>query len=258
MMNKFLEIAITAAKEAGKIIKENFHKQKKIFYKGKIDLVTNIDKKAEDIIIRIIKNSYPNHNILTEESKHSQDPHQEFCWVIDPLDGTTNYVHELPPVSVSIALQKNRESIIGVVYNPINNELFYSEIGKGSFRNKQKISVSKNNNISKALLVTGFPYNMEDAQRNNIHNFTKVIKICQGIRRLGSAAIDLCYVAAGIFDGFWELELMPWDTAAGILIVKEAGGRISKINNEKFSIFDKEIVATNGFIHNELLNILGN
>ena len=257
-MEKYLEIAMTAAKKAGKIIKKNFHKKKDVSYKGKINLVTDIDKKAEEAIIQIIKKSYPDHNILTEESEHSYNPDQEFCWVIDPLDGTTNYIHEFPFVSVSIALQKNQESILGIVYNPIFEELFYSEIGKGSFRNGIKISVSKTSDMDKAFLATGFPYDMYNEKRNNIRNLTKVIRGCRGIRRAGSAAIDLCYVASGIFDGFWELELMPWDTAAGLLIVEQAGGIVTKLNGTKFSIFDKDIVSTNGHIHNKLLNILNN
>ena len=255
-MDKFFEIASIAARQAGKIIKDYFHKPKVISYKGRIDLVTNVDKKAEDIIIKIIKKSYPNHNILTEESEHSYNPNQEFCWVIDPLDGTTNYVHKFPFVSVSIALQKNQESILGIVYNPILEEFFYSEIGKGSFRNGNRISVSKTSIISNAFLSTGFPYKINDEKRNNISNFAKIIRRCRGIRRAGSAAIDLCYVATGIFDGFWELELSPWDTAAGILIIKQAGGTITNFDGSKFSIFNKEIIATNGHIHKELLNIL--
>ena len=257
-MDKFFEVANIASRQAGKIIKDYFHKPKEVSYKGRIDLVTNIDKKAEDTIIKIIKKSYPNHNILTEESEHLQNPNQEFCWVIDPLDGTTNYVHQFPFVSVSIALQKNQETILGIVYNPILEEFFYSEKGKGSFRNGNHISVSKTSDIGNAFLATGFPYNIKDEKRNNISHFTKLIRRCRGIRRAGSAAIDLCYVAAGIFDGFWELELMPWDTAAGILIVEQAGGTVTNFNGSKFSIFDKEIVATNDRIHNELLNILNN
>jgi myo-inositol-1(or 4)-monophosphatase len=257
-MKEYLETAFTAAHKAGKIIKDNFRKQKEISYKGKINLVTNIDKKAEETILKIIKKAFPNHNILAEESRHSYNPKEEFCWIIDPLDGTTNYVHQFPFVSVSIALQRNGESVLGVVYNPILEELFYSEIKKGSFKNGNQIYVSKTFEIGKAFLVTGFPYNMESENRNNIANFSKMIKRCRGIRRLGSAAIDLCYVAAGIYDGFWELGLMPWDTAAGILIVEQAGGKITKFDGSAYSVFDKEIVATNGYVHNDLLNILRN
>lgn len=257
-MKEFKETALRAAHEAGAIIRENFYKPKEISYKGRIDLVTNIDKKAEDVIINIIKTSYSSHNILTEERQLAQDPKQKFRWIIDPLDGTTNYVHGFPFVAVSIALHYNGVPQLGVVYNPILEELFYAEKGSGSLKNDSPIAVSSNMNIEKAFLVTGFPYNMEDDARNNIENFVNVIRRCRGIRRVGSAAIDLCYVACGIFDGFWELELSPWDTAAGELIVKQAGGVVTKIDSSPFSIFDKEIVATNGQIHETLLKILQN
>jgi myo-inositol-1(or 4)-monophosphatase len=255
-MQEFKEIALKAAYGAGAIIRENFYKPKEISYKGRIDLVTNIDKKAEDMIIKIIKKSYPTHNILTEERQLSQDPNQEFRWIIDPLDGTTNYVHGFPFVAVSIALHRNGVPQLGIVYNPILEELFYAEKGSKSLKNGSPIAVSSNRDIERAFLATGFPYNMEDDKRNNLVNFINVIRRCRGIRRAGSAAIDLCYVASGIFDGFWELGLSPWDTAAGEFIVRQAGGMVTKIDGSPFSIFDKEIVATNGEIHEILLNLL--
>lgn len=255
-MKDFLKIALEAGAKAGEVIKENFHNEKLIDYKGRINLVTNVDREAEKVVLDTIKKYYPEHNILTEETEHKQNPDQEYCWVIDPLDGTTNYVHGFPFVCVSIALQKNNESIVGVVYNPILDELFHAEKGKGSFRNSEPISVSDNADFSKSLLATGFPYDMLDDERNNIQYFSKLIKKCRGIRRPGAAAIDICYVACGIFDGYWELELYPWDTAAGIIILEEAGGKVSKFDGSEFSIFDKEIVATNGHIHEELLKVL--
>ncbi|MEA2104925.1 MAG: inositol monophosphatase family protein [Candidatus Cloacimonadota bacterium] len=255
-MTEYLITALKAAKSAGKVIEENFHKKKKISYKGRIDLVTNIDKKAEEIIIEIIGKKYPKHNILTEETEHKQNSEMEYRWVIDPLDGTTNYVHGFPFVCTSIALQKNDETICGVVYNPILGELFYSEKGAGSFCNNKQISVSDHKELDKSILATGFPYNIENEERNNLDHFNKIIKKCRGIRRPGAAALDLCYVAAGIFDGYWEMELFPWDTAAGILIVEEAGGKVTKFDDSEFSIFDKEILATNGLVHKELVGIL--
>jgi len=255
-VKSYLDITLEAAQKAGAIIKDNFHKNKLIDYKGRINLVTNVDMEAERTVIETIKNYYPAHNILTEETEYNQNPDQEYCWVIDPLDGTTNYVHGFPFVCVSIALQKDGESIVGVVYNPILDELFYSEKGKGSFRNNEPISVSDNADFSKSLLATGFPYDMLNEERNNIKNFSNVIRECRGIRRPGAAALDLCYVARGIFDGYWELELFPWDTAAGILILEEAGGKVSTFDGSKFSIFDKEIAASNGKIHKELLKVL--
>ena len=255
-MKEYLDIALEAAKRAGEIIRENFHKKKLIDYKGRINLVTNVDREAEKVVIETIKNYYPKHNILTEETEYAQDPDQEYCWVIDPLDGTTNYVHGFPFVCVSIALQRNGKSIVGVVYNPILHELFHAEKGKCSFRNNEPVSVSGNADFSKSLLATGFPYDMLNDERNNIQNFAQVIKNCRGIRRPGSAAIDICYVACGVFDGYWELELYPWDTAAGIVILDEAGGKVSKFDGSEFSIFDKEIVASNGKVHEELLKVL--
>ena len=255
-MRSFLDIALEAAQKAGVIIKDNFHKKKLVDYKGRINLVTNVDREAERAVIESIKNSYPAHNILTEETEYNQNPDQKYCWVIDPLDGTTNYVHGFPFVCVSIALQKDGESIVGVVYNPILEELFYAEKGQGSFRNNEPISVSDNADFSKSLLATGFPYDMLNEERNNIKNFSSVIKKCRGIRRPGAAALDLCYVACGIFDGYWELELFSWDTAAGILILEEEGGKVSTFDGSEFSIFDKEIAASNGKIHEEMLKVL--
>ena len=256
MMKEYLDVALEAGKKAGEIIRDNFHKKKLIDYKGRINLVTNVDREAEKVVLDTIKKYYPEHNILTEETDHKQNPDQEYCWVIDPLDGTTNYVHGFPFVCVSIALQRNGKSIVGVVYNPILDELFHAEKGNGSFRNSEPISVSDNADFSKSLLATGFPYDMLDDERNNIQYFSKLIKKCRGIRRPGAAAIDICYVACGIFDGYWELELYPWDTAAGIIILEEAGGKVSKFDGSEFSIFDKEIVSTNGHIHGELLKVL--
>ena len=255
-MKSYLDIALEAAQKAGSIIRENFHKKIEVDYKGRINLVTNVDREAEKAVIETIKQYYLKHNILTEETEHEQDASQPFRWVIDPLDGTTNYVHGFPFVCVSIALQKNNESIVGVVYNPILNELFYAEKGGGSFRNNEPISVSDNADFSKSLLATGFPYDMLNEERNNIKNFSKMIKKCRGIRRPGAAALDLCYVACGIFDGYWELELYPWDTAAGLVILEEAGGKVTKFDDSKFSIFDKEIVVSNGKVHGEMVKVL--
>jgi myo-inositol-1(or 4)-monophosphatase len=255
-MSEYLQIALQAAKSAGKIIKDNFHKKKEVSFKGRIDLVTNIDKMSEEIIVEILEKKYPTHNILTEETEHKQNPEIEYRWVIDPLDGTTNYVHRFPFVCTSIALQKNDKTICGVVYNPILNELFYSEKGTGSFCNNKSIGVSDHKKMDKSILATGFPYNIENEERNNLNNFNEIIKKCRGIRRPGAAALDLCYVACGIFDGYWEMELFPWDTAAGILIVEEAGGKVTKFDSSQFSIYDREILATNGLVHNELVEIL--
>ncbi len=255
-MKDYLDIALEACTKAGDIIRENFHKKKLIDYKGRINLVTNVDREAEKVVVETIRNYYPKHNILTEETEHAQNPGQEYCWVIDPLDGTTNYVHGFPFVCVSIALQKNNESIVGVVYNPILHELFFAEKGRCCVRNDEEVHVSDNSDFPKALLATGFPYDMLNDERNNIKNLSKVIKKCRGIRRPGAAAIDICYVACGIFDGYWELELYPWDTAAGIAILEEAGGKVSKFDGSEFSIFDKEIAASNGHIHEEFLRIL--
>lgn len=254
-MNKFKKIAITAAKSAGLILKKNLGKARSIEYKGVIDIVTEMDRKAEDLIIKTIKKEFPAHGILTEES-NEQKSSSEYRWIIDPLDGTTNYSHGYPVFCVSIALEKEGEIILGVVYDPVLNELFTAEKDKDAFINNKKIKVSKIRKLTKSLLATGFPYDVRTSSQNNLDHFSNFAVRAQAIRRAGSAALDMCYVACGRFDGFWEMKLKPWDTAAAMLIIREAGGMVTDFNGGPFSMYSGETMASNGLIHNEMLNVL--
>jgi len=252
---KFIDLAIDAAVKAGNYAKKRKGSIKKISYKGDINLVTDVDKKCEELIVNLIKKYNPTHRILSEEGYRDRAT-AGYRWIIDPLDGTTNFAHGLPVYSVSIALEENGKIVVGVVYNPEAGELFTSEVNKGARLNNKKIHVSKINKLDKALLATGFAYDIKHTAKDNVLYFTKFLKIAQAVRRLSSAALDLCYVACGRFDGFWEMNLHPWDSAAAMLIVNEAGGRVTTFNNSTYTPFDKEILATNSKIHDEMVKIL--
>ena len=251
----FRKIAINAALKAGNYIRKNIGRAKDVRYKGEINIVTDIDKKAENIIVNAIRKAYPSHNFLAEEGTYTKKD-SRFTWVIDPLDGTTNFLHGFPVFCVSIALEYDGKPLVGVVYDPTRDELFYAEKGRGAFLNKKRIHVSKITNIKKALLSTGFAYNVKRAKDNNINRFARFIKASQAVRRPGSAAIDLCYVASGRFDGFWELGLHPWDAAAALLVVQEAGGKVTRFNGLKYTIYDKDILASNSKIHSQMIRVL--
>ncbi|MBI3755805.1 MAG: inositol monophosphatase [Deltaproteobacteria bacterium] len=257
MTDAFKKTAIVAAKTTGLLLKKNIDKAHRIEFKGAIDIVTEMDTKAENLIIKTLKNKFPDHGILTEESSE-QKTDSEYRWIIDPLDGTTNYSHGFPVFCVSIALEKNGEIILGVVYNPMLNELFTAEKGKGAYLNNKKIKVSAIAELNKSLLATGFPYDVRTSEQNNIANFANFAVRAQAIRRAGSAALDMCYVACGRFDGFWELKLKPWDTAAAMLIINEAGGMVADFKGNPFSFYSGETLASNGLIHVEMINILQN
>jgi len=258
-MTKYLDLAIETALKTGKYLKKQFALPKLIKHKGEIDIVTNCDLKAEEIIIKSIKKAFPSHQFLAEETANTnKKPIAGYRWIIDPIDGTTNFAHGYPMFSVSIALEFNAEIIMGTAYNPLSNELFYAEKGKGAYLNDNKIHVSKTKLLSNSLLSTGFPY---DIWKNpeKILEFNNIFQQkAQGIRRDGSAVIDLCYTACGKFDGFWEARLKPWDTASGVLILKEAGGKITDFKGNKYSIFSDSILATNGCIHAQMLEVLDN
>lgn len=250
---KFLDIATEAAKSGGAILEQFWGKLTSIQEKNFAwDLVTEADKKSEEAIIKILKTEYPNHSILAEESGLHTIEGTDYAWVVDPLDGTTNYTHQYPMVSVSIALLHKGKPIVGVVYNPIHRELFQAAEGLGATLNQKKIAVSKVDNLSHSLLATGFAYDRKDTIDNNYTEFCHVTHLSQGVRRGGSAALDLAYVAAGRLDGFWERGLKPWDIAAGIILIQEAGGKISSYEGEPIIIESGRILATNGMIHNLL------
>lgn len=254
---KFVETAEKAAREAGKLIIESIGKVKDVSFKTlPTNLVTEVDKKSEEIIIDILLKDFPDFDVLAEESGSSSTKNSEFMWVIDPLDGTTNFTHALPIFSVSIGLVKGNDVIAGVIYDPTRDHLFHAELGKGAYLNNKKLHVSKVKDIKKALLVTGFPYNVEQNPDHCFERFIKMTSESRAVRRLGSAAIDFAYVAAGIFDGFWEVKLNPWDIAAGYLLVKEAGGKVTNFAAEESDIYNKQILASNGFIHNKMVELL--
>lgn len=255
----YLETAIEAAQKAGAILIEHYGKLKsrQISLKGARDYVTEIDKLSEKEIIQTLKAKFPDHSILAEESGEDSLK-SEFQWIIDPLDGTINYIHEFPMFSVSIALEHNGKKKVGVIYDPLKKELFYAQEGKGAFLNDQKIQVSQKENLKEALLATGFPFLIHERLDPYLDIFRVIFSKVTGIRRAGSAAIDLAYTACGRFDGFWEMGLSPWDIAAGILLVEEAGGRVSGFHGEKEISESGDIVCGNPKIHPQIIEIIQN
>ena len=247
-------VLLLALQKAGAYIRRSIHKIHTYDYKSDINLVTEIDKHAEEVIVQILKTNFPGHAILAEES--GLQGSAEYKWIIDPLDGTTNFVHTYPICCVSIACEKNDHVIMGGVHDPFRREIFFAEKGQGAYLNTNKIQVSKATKIKDALLATGFPYDRQENASNYLKYVEEFMKKTHGIRRTGSAALDLCYVACGRFDGFWETKLFPWDTAAGGLIVQEAGGRLSNFKGRPFSNYKPEILASNGHIHREMVQIL--
>ncbi|MBI4550422.1 MAG: inositol monophosphatase [Candidatus Omnitrophica bacterium] len=240
--------------DAGSLLASSLHRLKRIDYKSEANLVTNIDQEAERRILRRINRHFPGHAILAEES--SPKAGSRYKWIIDPLDGTTNFAHTFPVACVSIAVEEDGEVILGGVFDPFRNELFFGERGRGATLNGKKISVSKADTLRESLLCTGFPYDRKIFASTYLAIFGAFMTGCHGIRRTGSAAIDICYVACGRFDGFWELKLNAWDTAAASLICSEAGGRLSNFTGHAYSIYEPEALASNGRIHSEMLKVL--
>ena len=254
--DNFLEFAKKTAISAGALLLNHFGNISSIETKStNIDLVTIADLESEKFIVEQINNSFPEHKIFTEEGSSNNNT-SEYCWIIDPLDGTTNFVHNLPIFAVAIGLQKNNETILGVVYNPVANKCFWAQKNHGAFLNEKHINTSSTNTLSKSLLVTGFPYVHDLKWDINFNLFKKFYKQTQGIRRLGAAALDFCFVAMGRFEGFWELELKPWDVCAGAIIVKEAGGKVTDWDGSSIPCSGKRILATNSHIHDEMIKTL--
>lgn len=247
-------VGIAAAYKGAEILRANFGKKCTIKKKGAKDLVTESDTESERLIIETIKKAFPSHGILAEESG-SNNSGAECTWIIDPLDGTTNFAHNLGLFAVSIAFSIRGDIAAGIVLNPITGELFTAVKGEGARLNGISIHVSETTSLSESLLVTGFPSNVKDIKPLQVR-FFNCMKASQGIRRLGSAALDLCFVASGRFEGFWEENLKPWDTAAGLIIASEAGGNISDFSGNPYNIYKNEILATNGKIHKEALEAL--
>ncbi len=255
-MNELLEFAIHCAFESGMIQNKYFQKRFGIHHKGEVNLVTDVDMACQEKIIELIKENFPDDDIISEEKTNRYDGKKN-RWIVDPLDGTTNYAHGYPFFCTSIAYEENGEITHGVVYNPIFKELFFGIKGGGAYFNGEKMRVSSIQNMKDALLCTGFPYDLSTNKRNNIDNFLKFLYKAQAIRRDGSAAMNLCYVACGRFDGYWEIKLNPWDMAAGYLMVIESGGMVTTVKGERFSIYNNEVVSSNGFIHKDMLEVLG-
>jgi len=252
-----LNFAMETARDAGRLLMEKFGRGIKISKKGDINLVTEADLASEALIIDRIRSHYPKHFILAEESGTAviAGGDAAWKWIIDPLDGTTNFAHGYPCFCVTIALEHQDEVVIGVTYDPTRNELFAAERGRGASLNNKPIRVSDTEELGDALIVTGFPYDFKDRPQFARH-LTEFLIASRGVRRDGSAAIDMAYVASGRFDGFWEEGLNPWDMAAGVLLIEEAGGQVSGYDNSKFSIYSPPIVTSNGLIHSQMLKVL--
>ncbi len=254
-----LNFAIQTAREAGGVLIDGLGRAQ-VSNKGTIDLVTEADLAAEKLIIDRIRSRYPRHAILAEESGASEGRtsipgESEWKWLVDPLDGTTNYAHGYPCFCVSIGVERAGRVEIGVVYDPMRDEMFAAERGQGATLNERRIRVSEVENLNRAMLCTGFPYNVRE-RPNFARDFTKFTMQAQAVRRDGSAAIDLAYVACGRFDGFWEDGLNPWDVAAGILLIAEAGGRVTDYQNAPLDIYTPKVLASNGLIHEAMMSVL--
>jgi myo-inositol-1(or 4)-monophosphatase len=250
-----LGAAWEAAGAAGKYIRANWQEPKEIDFKGAIDLVTPVDRESERIIVEVLAGAFPDHSILAEEETDRRELQSRYLWIVDPLDGTTNFAHSYPQFCVSIALQLDGEVILGLVYDPIRDECFRAIRAQGATLNGNPIRTSKVGELDKSLLATGFPYDRRENADFYLTFFKEFMIRSQGIRRNGAAALDLCYLACGRIDGFWEMKLKPWDTAAGALIVKEAGGQLSDFSGNGFSIWGNETLATNGLIHQEMVQV---
>jgi myo-inositol-1(or 4)-monophosphatase len=248
-------VAIEAARHAGAILEDYARKGFRVKHKDTLNLVTDADTHSEQAIVEAIGRAFPDHEILAEE-RGQAGGRSPYKWIIDPLDGTTNFAHGFPAYAVSIGVEYRGRCVLGVVFDPTRRELFVAEADGGATLNGAPIRVSRTSKLDAALLVTGFAYDIRVSKQNNLDHFANFALRAQGMRRMGAAAIDLCYVACGRFDGFWELKLNPWDTAAGSLMVTEAGGRMSDFKGGGFSIYGVELVASNGMIHDEMVEVL--
>ena len=255
---EYLDFSVELARAAGDVLKHYMGREKHVELKGRANLVTAADKEAEALIIGRIRERYPNHSILAEESGASgpSGPSGGGRWIIDPLDGTTNFAHQYPFFCVSIGFEQDGQIVCGAVYDPWRDEMFSGGRGLGSFVNGERIHVSDVEQLRSAMIMTGFPYGFREKIRVVIGQFEAFLMESQAVRRGGSAALDLCYAALGRVDGFWEIDLHPWDTAAGVVILEEAGGRVTDFSGRPFSVYGTEILASNGKIHEEMQGVL--
>lgn len=250
-----LSFAIETARHAGALLRDGLARRRTVELKSAYEVVTEVDRASEELIVAAIRRTFPDHALLAEEGGGVERA-SPFLWLIDPLDGTNNYAHGFPFFSVSIALLENDTLILGVVFDPLRDELFAAERGAGAWCNEQRLRVSETPTLAASLVSTGFPYDYATTADNNTRQFTRIQARTQGVRRAGSAALDLAYVAAGRLDAHWELRLKPWDTAAGALLVLEAGGRLSDWRGAPWNPWNDRLVASNGHIHDELLAAL--
>jgi myo-inositol-1(or 4)-monophosphatase len=253
-METYLNTAIEIAREAGGLLLEHFRQPLEITYKRRSDLVTEADRRSEALIVERLRTHFPDHAIVGEEGG-GQRTGSAYCWYVDPLDGTTNFAHGFPVFAVSLGLAYCDEVVAGVVYDPTRDELFATERGAGTFLNGQRLRVSSNADLAECLVATGFPPFASNHDLN-VEFYFRFTELTHGIRRAGSAALDLCSVAAGRFDGFWELKLNPWDKAAGTLLVMEAGGLVTGITGKPFALLADDIFASNGLVHEQMLRVI--
>jgi myo-inositol-1(or 4)-monophosphatase len=254
-LENILAFVVGLTRQVGDQILRSSRRPKRISYKGKIDLVTQFDRQSQSRLVAALLRRYPDFGILSEEN-YQRTGASDAKWILDPLDGTTNFAHNLPLWSISVALEVDSSISLGVVYDPNRREHFTALKGKGAFLNRRRIRVSRIKKLDRSLLVTGFPYDIRRSRRNNIAYFRAFSLAAQAVRRLGSAALDLCYTACGRFDGYWEIKLAPWDQAAGSLIVREAGGRVTDFKGRDFSVYGREVIASNGLIHRPMMKVL--
>ena len=254
-LEPFKQTAIEAARKSSQILRSRFGSISRIRKKENAEIVTEADTESEEMIVSAIHAEFPNHAVLCEESGLIPGA-SEYKWIVDPLDGTVNFAHRIPIFSISIALAVRDTIVLGIILDPVNDELYSAVSGQGAQLNGEPIQVSATRTVAESLLVTGFPYNVREIFEPVMIRHGRCLKASQAIRRLGSAALDLCYVACGRFEGFWEQNLKPWDSAAGALMVAEAGGRVTTFSNRPYTVEQPEILATNGLIHREMLGLL--
>jgi myo-inositol-1(or 4)-monophosphatase len=253
-LSKLSRFTQDIAREAGALLKSRVGKIKSVDYKSAYNIVTDVDKASEALLIKTIKASYPEDGFLCEESGEELSRKSKRRWIIDPLDGTTNYTHSYPFFAVSIGVEEDGIMVLGVVYNPMADEMFVAVRGGGAFLNETRLTVSKEASLDNSLLATGFPPDTVNNMHNNLESFKYLTNKCHGVRRDGSAALDLCFVASGRLDGFWERKLAPWDVAAGSLIVEEAGGKVTNLEGGPLELASGNIIASNAKIHQQIID----
>jgi myo-inositol-1(or 4)-monophosphatase len=251
-----VQVAVEAAEGAGKILR-SMQGKVSVEYKGSIDLVTEADRQSESYILSHLQSTFPDHRLIAEESgRYDLNQPTDICWYIDPLDGTTNYSHGLPEYAISIAMVEKGLIKVGVIYIPQQDQLFTARRGEGATLNGRPIRVSDGNELIKAMVATGFSYDVHTNPDNNLDHFCDFVLHAQAVRRIGAAAIDMAYVAAGIFEGYWEANLKPWDYMAGALLVEEAGGQVTDYCGRAFSVDMPNILASNGKLHSDMIRLL--